>query len=109
MEFYPSPLCEEAEQYTCLINTGTTLPLQSEAHTAPSKQWDLTKTTLSTSLSRCPHPGPTGAALTHGDIGQLVGGSVGVDAVQVGARDIHAPQHQGSTDVALVPGSNVCL
>lgn len=53
-------------------------------------------------------PCPEGAALTHGDIGQLVSRSVGVDAVQVGSRDIHSPQHQGGSDVALVPGSNVC-
>ena len=40
---------------------------------------------------------------THGDIGQLVRGAVGVDAVQVGAHTVHAPKHKSSADVALVP------
>lgn len=45
-------------------------------------------------------------SLTHGDVGQFVRRSVGVDAVEVRACDIDSPQHQGSTDVPLVPTSN---
>ena len=41
---------------------------------------------------------------THGDVGQLVGGAVGVDAVEVGAHTVHSPKHKSSADVALIPG-----
>ena len=41
--------------------------------------------------------------LTHGDVGQLVSGAVGVDAVEVGTHTVHTPKHKSSADVALVP------
>lgn len=41
--------------------------------------------------------------LTHGDVGQLVGGPVRVDAVQVRAVTVHSTQDQSGTDVALIP------
>lgn len=44
-----------------------------------------------------------GLRLTHGDIGQLVSGAVGVDTVEVGAVAVHSTQHQSRADVALVP------
>lgn len=40
---------------------------------------------------------------THGDVGQLVSGAVGVDAVQVRPIAVHPTKHQSRSDVTLVP------
>lgn len=41
--------------------------------------------------------------LTHGDVGQLVSGAVGVDAVEVRTVTVHSTKNQSSPDVALIP------
>lgn len=40
---------------------------------------------------------------THGQVGQLVVGAVGVNTVQVSSSHIHPTHDQGGADVALIP------
>lgn len=42
-------------------------------------------------------------ALTHGDVGQLVGGAMRVDAVQVRPITVQPTEDQRRADVALIP------
>lgn len=51
-------------------------------------------------LIKAPCPG---LILTHGDVGQLVGGTVRVDTVQVRPIAVHPTEDQRCADVALIP------
>jgi hypothetical protein len=46
------------------------------------------------------HGGETARA--HGDVGELVGGAVGVDGEEVGARGVDAAEDEGRAYLALV-------